>query len=400
MNLPGHVSIDVQERPGNVCPSCGAAGATSFYRVGQLPVHSVLLMRSREQAQGVARRDLDLCRCAGCGFVFNAAFDPDVHNYSPEYEETQHCSPTFDGFARDLTQRLFDEYELADKVVLEIGCGKGEFLYLLARLGVKRAIGIDPGYQELRLPELEQGQLEFIRDFYSEKYEHLAADFVCCRHTLEHIAPVQDFMRSVQRTTRGRPETVVLFEVPDNGRVLRSGAFWDIYYEHCSYFDAGSLDNLFRRSGFAVERVWLEFNDQYLLIAARPGGDSDASPKAAVEQEPVVEIAARLRASVSHWRDVVEESRRRDERIALWGGGSKAVAFLTTLGVDGEVAVVDINPRKWGMFLPGTGHETSSPDGLREYRPDLVIVMNPAYVAEIQEELKQRGLAPRVVSLD
>src|SRR5690606_5558175 len=65
---------------------------------------------------------------------------------------------------------------------------------------------------------------------------------------------------------------LVLFEVPDVGRILRERAFWDIYYEHCSYFTAGSLAGLFRRVGFEVLDVEHAFGGQYLLLLARPAG--------------------------------------------------------------------------------------------------------------------------------
>ena len=56
--------------------------------------------------------------------------------------------------------------------------------------------------------------------------------------------------------------------------------------------------------------------------------------------------------------------------VALWGSGSKAVSYLTTLGVTDEVqAVVDINPHKHGKFLAGTGHEIVAPEALRQLRP-------------------------------
>ena len=41
-------------------------------------------------------------------------------------------------------------YDLREKDILEIGCGKGEFLTLLADLGNNRCIGFDPGYHEGR----------------------------------------------------------------------------------------------------------------------------------------------------------------------------------------------------------------------------------------------------------
>ena len=50
------------------------------------------------------------------------------------------------------------------------------------------------------------------------------------------------------------------------------------------------------------------------------------------------------------------------KRVAIWGGGSKCVSFLTTNGLGAEVAqVIDINPFKQGKYLPGTGHRCQRP---------------------------------------
>ncbi len=81
--------------------------------------------------------------------------------------------------------------------------------------------------------------------------------------------------------------------------------------------------------------------------------------------------------------------------MVLWGSGSKAVSFLTTLGITDELQyVVDINPHRQGMFMPGTGHAIVSPDFLAEYKPDRVIIMNPIYREEITKMLKERGVEP------
>ena len=92
--------------------------------------------------------------------------------------------------------------------------------------------------------------------------------------------------------------------------------------------------------------------------------------------------------------------RRDDEqgkRVALWGSGSKAVGFLSTLGCRDERVpfVVDINPRKQGTFLPGTGQQIVGPDAMIEYKPDVVIVMNPVYRDEIRRDLDARGCGHR-----
>jgi hypothetical protein len=76
------------------------------------------------------------------------------------------------------------------------------------------------------------------------------------------------------------------------------------------------------------------------------------------------------------------------------------VAFLTTLGSRGEIDyVVDINPLKHGTYLAGTGQQVVAPAFLKDYGPDLVIVMNPVYCDEIQKELTGMGLAAEIMAL-
>jgi hypothetical protein len=72
----------------------------------------------------------------------------------------------------------------------------------------------------------------------------------------------------------------------------------------------------------------------------------------------------------------------------VWGGGSKGVMFLNTLRPErGVEYMVDINPRKRGMYVAGTGQQIVSPEFLRAYRPDTVIIMNAIYGEEIRGQL-------------
>nr|MBP9503044.1 hypothetical protein [Promineifilum sp.] len=83
------------------------------------------------------------------------------------------------------------------------------------------------------------------------------------------------------------------------------------------------------------------------------------------------------------------------------GGGSKGVAFLTTLGQTlADIAcAVDINPIKTGTFMAGTGQEIVAPLFLKTYRPDVVIIMNPVYREEISRDLEAMGLSPEIRTL-
>lgn len=393
--------MDVRKK----CHNCDATALSTFYRVDNIPVHSCLLMPNREAALAYPHGDLQLGFCRSCGFIQNMLFDPSVHEYSTRYEETQGFSARFRDFATALAKRLIEKYNLRNKTILEIGCGKGEFLALVCELGGNQGIGIDPSYIPERMHGAAGSRVTFIQDFYSEKYAHLTADFVMCRHTLEHIQPTASFMRMVRRSIGERKDTIVFFEVPDVSRVLNEQAFWDIYYEHCSYFSLGSLTRVFRMTGFEVLDLAKDFDDQYLLIEARPANGSIG--KSFPQENDLEELAQDVKQfqqtfpdRVKTWKEMLGKIKDRGEKAVIWGSGSKAVAFLTTMGISNEIKyVVDINPFKHGKFLAGTGHEIVPPDFLKKYHPDVVIAMNSIYREEIQRDLSRMHVDAEVMSV-
>jgi len=366
----------------------------------------MFVMPTREEAVRQPLGDLALEFCRGCGFIFNSAFDASLLDYSASYEETQGYSPTFGAFARSLVRRLVDRYDLHGKHILEIGCGKGEFLALLCELGDNQGTGFDPAFVPERMPAQVAGRMSVVRDFYSDKHAQVRADFVCCRHTLEHIAAPGEFLLMLRRAIGEREDVTVFFEVPDVSRILREGAFWDVYYEHCSYFSPGLLARLFRGAAFDIVELCRDYGDQYVVLTARPAA-GPTRPVLPLEEdcggasESVQRFAEGSLKRIGWWRQRLRELAARGARTVLWGSGSKAVAFLSTLRVSDEVAcVVDINPHRQGRFLPGTGHRIVAPEFLRQCRPDCVVVMNPIYRREIEGELTRLGIRAELLTAD
>ena len=383
------------------CAACGGSDLAVFYNQSNIPMNSMLLLDDARAAREFPRGALELARCATCGFITNVAYDIGSSEYSQRYEASQAYSPVFNAFADGLAQRWVDTHNIHNKTVLEIGCDKGDFLALMCEKGNNRGIGIDPAAD----PQRQTGssahdRMTFIADFYSEKYAHLDADVVICRHTLEHIASVREFMTTVRAALGDRTDTLVLFELPDVRRVLEDFAFWDLYYEHCSYFTLGSLARLFRATGFEVVNLETDFGGQYLLVEARPASTTPASgAPLAVEDDlaAMTEIVTAFRDGIGGrlggWRSEIGDLRAEGRRAVIWGGGSKGVAYLTSLGLQDDIDyAVDINPFKQGRFLAGCGQEVVAPEFLREYGPDVVIAMNPIYSEEIQTMLDGLGV--------
>lgn len=386
------------------CPSCGVRQGQVVYRVAETPANSCLLIASEQQARDFPCGVIELVCCHGCGFLWNASFDPRLIEYSERYEETQGFSPTFERFHRQMALDLIDRYAMRGKRVLEIGCGKGEFLALLSELGECEGIGFDPTYRPGRIAAPTGGRLRFVADLYSERYADVGADFICCKMTLEHIAEPRVFVQMLRRTIGNDSEVVVFFLLPDAGRIMDEGAFEDIYYEHCSYFSRASLGRLFDSCGFQVHSLDSVYGGQYLALAASPRGRGAAEQRVfadlADHLATVEHFAARSERQRRRWRERLAQWQRQGDCTVLWGSGSKAVGFLTAVAAPESVAaVVDINPNKTGSFVAGSGLPIIAPAELVQLRPDRVIVMNAIYRPEIAAQVQQLGLTAEVLTL-
>lgn len=390
---------------GKKCSACHGGNSRVFYEILGVPTQQVTLMRSRKEAQNCQRGDLRLAVCHDCGFIWNSAFDPNALDYQEDYEATQAHSPTFNSFHERLAKDMVERYHLHGKEVFEIGCGHGEFLTILCEQGVGRATGFDPVIFDDRPPH---PKAKLVADFYTEKYVHLQPDFVGSKMVMEHIPDPHRFLTMLRRAIGDRSDAIAFAMMPDATRVLNIRAFWDIYYEHCAYFTLGSLARSFRNAGFDVTDLRTDYGGQYALIGARPAivGEPSTPP---LPQEETVEATLgmvaifeeRVQADRAQWRDWINRRHEQGRRIALWGGGSKAVAFLSSLDLNEDIDLaVDINPRRSGTFLAGGGQEIVTPNALIDYRPDYVIVMNPIYLDEIGRDLRSMNLSPEIIPME
>lgn len=380
----------------HACPACRSSETENFFAMRQLPVHGQAVHATREAALELTRGDQVLAVCHGCSFVFNTAFDPDLLDYSGAHEESQAFSPAFRAFASELARGWTNRYDLTGELVVEIGCGKGDFLKVLAENGVGRAHGIDPGIDLVRLPE--GGQVTGERAYYSPSDLSRSAVAIACRHTLEHIPDSTDFLSDVVAGLDPERCRAVLFEVPDLTRVLTEAAFWDLQYEHCSSFTAGALKALFERHGLEVLDLRLVYGGQYLIIEADPT-PGRRTPEEYAPAAPVEEVVAQCHAFASavkdkldHWTSWFAEQHEAGRETVVWGGGAKGLVFLNNLPEGSVRRVVDINKGLHGAWLGGVGVPIVAPEALQEDPPHTVLLMNEVYLDEVRRMLDDLGL--------
>jgi SAM-dependent methyltransferase len=384
------------------CPNCRGVDLEDFFTIPNAPTQSLVTIKDRNEALAIPRQDIVLAFCNSCGFIFNSEFDTSIDYYTQGYEDQQGFSPTFVKFLTDVSERFIDRYGIRNKRILEIGCGKGDFLNLICSLGNNKGVGVDPAWVPGRGDE--NPNVRFIKEFYAQEHGKIGADCITCRHTLEHVHDTCGFMETIRASIKGT-DPVLFFEIPSVVRILEIQAFWDIFYEHCTYVSPGSLARLFRLNGFEVLDMYLEYDNQYLFIEARPV--DTPSSKIHPLEESIEELKEKTRVFVgeiniqlAEWRERLTRFKEEGKKVVVWGGGSKSVGFLTQFAdLDAIAHVCDINPHMQGNYIPGIGKQYVGPAFLEEFKPDVVVVMNSVYMDEIRKDLAGRGLHPEMLGL-
>lgn len=380
----------------DACPVCGEP-LERLLDIDGVPVMTTVVWPTADQAMHAAAGDLHLGICPSCGLIRNTAFDAALVAYDVSYENSQHFSPTFSAHAQDLVSDLASRYPLAGSTVVEVGCGKGEFLSMLTEVAGCKGLGFDPTYDG----EVDDtpGDVTIVRELFGPTSPHVDAALVCSRHVLEHIEDPVAFLRDLRSSVE--PGTPVYIEVPDGDYVLSPGGLWDLIYPHVSYFTTPSLELMLRRCGFDVTSVRSVFGGQFLAIEAVVAEHEPTAVTGDAEAVASVLAAARRMAqifeeTVGRWRDVIAAPDGRS--TVVWGAGAKGVSFLNFVGGGDRVdAVVDVNPRKHGTFVPGTPYQVVAPKQLAGADVGRVIVMNPAYRDEISRDLRALSLDAQVL---
>lgn len=381
------------------CLICGSTSLGQLMSIPGVPTLCNRLCASEAEAANAPRGDIELVYCRDCGHVVNSDFDQAQVRYDGRFENTLTFSPRYRQYADVTAARLVNRYGLKDKRIVEIGCGSGDFLRLLCGAG-NRGKGYDPSQPTSR-SAAERGSIEIIgRNF--EVKDACGADFVCCRHVLEHLPEPMDLLRELRQSMAPSAGAVAFFEVPNGLFTLDRLGIWDIIHEHVSYFMPSSLVQAFHRAGFTVCCAEAGFDDQYLWIEAgvagqpAPGCPPNRPPDAVYSS-----FGARFVEKIAEWRQRIDGFRSGNREVVLWGAGAKGVMFLNLLRVSAGAGVdwvVDINPRKQGHFVPLMGQRIVGPDYLVQHPPELVVVMNPQYEGEIRETIEDMGIRCEVMS--
>jgi hypothetical protein len=348
---------------------CTSNGCNTIFKQASLPVFQNKIYNTQAEAFQAQTGMIELVQSGQSGFVFNKQFDPGIMVYDANYQNEQANSGVFQQHLKDVLT-LLKSFGIADKKIVEVGCGKGVFFEMMMQEGLN-CYGFDPTY--------EGNNPRITREYFSDKFNDINADVIIMRHTLEHITKPFSFLHTIAKTNNYKGFLFV--EVPTIEWILNKRAFWDIFYEHCNYFSEASLSIMFDE---AVTGNF--FNGQYIYLWADLSKLRNTIPKANINININME-STNMTDRILEFEDFL----KKHPSLAIWGAGAKGSTFLNLLDKNRKYVkyVIDINPAKQERHIACTGHKIYSPEILRKDPVDNILVMNENYLEEIRESVKE-----------
>ncbi|MBF0454389.1 MAG: methyltransferase domain-containing protein [Magnetococcales bacterium] len=317
--------------------------------------------------------DLRVCHCSACGLIqldtLPVAYYREVVRaaaYSPEMGDYRLAQ--FTGFAK--------RFGLIGQKVLEVGCGRGEYLTLLNQSGME-AHGLEYGAESVS--HCQSIQQRVCQGFIETADHQLAsapfqAFFIL--NFLEHLPQPHETLRGVANNLS--EGAVGLVEVPNFDMILRNRLFSEFINDHLFYFNRESLSQLLALSGFEVVECTETWHDYILSATVRKRAPADLSA--------LVDFQAKIDREIHHYLDTLK-----GQRVAIWGAGHQALAVISLLGLQSRVDyVVDSAPFKQGKFTPASHLPIVPPAHLKTDPVDGVLVMAASYSDEVARIIRSQ----------
>jgi SAM-dependent methyltransferase len=322
--------------------------------------------------------ELEVYQCPNCGLT---QLGGEPVPYFRDVVRASAFSEEMRGFRLEQFARFVQTHSLTGKKVLEVGCGRGEYLTLMRQQGAA-AFGLEHAPEAVAACRRDGLQVEegFIENA-ERRLVNVPFDAFFMMNFLEHLPDPGATLQGIANNLTN--DGVGLVEVPNFDMIVRNRLFTEFIPDHLCYFTKETLALALRLNGFEVltcDEIWHDYIIS-AIVRKRRGLDLSSF------SDRHVKLQQELHAHCNRFGD---------KRVAVWGAGHQALTVLALARLEDKVKyVVDSAPFKQGRFTPATHLPIVPPTALDSDPVDAVIVMAAAYSDEVAQ-LIRRDHAPEI----
>ncbi len=290
-------------------------------------------------------------------------------------------------------EKMVNRFELnKNSLVVELASNDGYLLQYFKEKNIP-CLGIEPTANTAEAA-IAKG-IETVIDFFGVsladnlREERGQADLLLGNNVLAHVPDIIDFVKGMSLILK--KEGIITMEFPHLLQLVRNTQFDTIYHEHFSYLSLYAVKQIVESQGlelFDVEEI--PTHGGSLRIYAKHKDNNGLTISPAVNQLLQNEIAEGIDSLdfYSHFRENVNKvklsfleflisQKKQKKKIIAYGAAAKGNTMLNYCGVKDDFIdfVVDSNPAKQNLFLPGSHIPVYSIDAIAKYQPDFIIIL-------------------------
>ena len=277
--------------------------------------------------------------------------------------------------------------------LIEIAPGSGDLAMELAK-HCEFLYTIDPSLVSLEFAKTTNHL--HIQDFFNlaSMQKHIKHEIHCIvfRHLLEHIDTPREFLEDVVKLIA--QDGIIYVEVPNIREFFENARFYEIFHDHCGYYQKSTLINIFNAMGCEHIDTLMLYRNQHLGLFFKkkaPQNVKDYTPAMLPKNTYTIMQNAiqKLNIAISKYK-----------RIALYGAGAHGNSLLSFLTLENRVKIVccyDLDTRKHGKFLQNSKIVVAKP--CKETYEDIecIILAAPLYEEEIVQYLQKDGFSGEIL---
>lgn len=315
---------------------------------------------------------LQVIECAACGLIQLTGAPV---SYYRDVIRAAAFSPEMGAFRLTQFKQWAEDYALTGRPVLEIGCGQGEYLSLLAASGVQ-AYGIEHAASAVAVCH-EQGlsvTQGYLGDADTLTFPDRFFSAFVCLNFMEHWPHPRQSLQALLPTLAD--QAIGLIEVPNFDMIVEKGLFSEFIADHLLYFTEQTLRQFLQNNGFEVLSCQPVWQDYILSAVVRKRPTTDLRFFA--------EDRKRISQSLHAYLDQFPA-----QSVAVWGAGHQSLAVIALADMAHRIRyVVDSAPFKQGKYTPASHLPIVSPQTLHTEPVAAVIVMAASYSDEVARILR------------
>ena len=310
--------------------------------------------------------ELRINQCENCGLI---QLNNEPVDYYKEVVRASGFSAEMQEYRKQQFKKFIKDYQLVGKKVVEIGCGKGEYLSILNTLEID-AWGIEYSTESVKIcREIGLNIIEGFVQGPEYKIKQAPYDAFFIMSYLEHIPEINFFLKGIKNNLK--IDGIGLIEVPNFDMIVEENLFAEFIPDHLYYFTESTLKRTLELNGFEIidcKPVWYDY-----ILSATVRNRQTTNLK--FFEEAQKSMSRSINAFVQKFEP---------NKVAVWGAGHQALALLSLAKLDGKIRyVVDSAPFKQNRYTPASHIPIFAPSKLKEDPVDAVIVMGASYSDEI-----------------